>query len=37
VEFFKVYEKALQAAGAIDFSDMVPLLVRAMDKNSASV
>jgi DNA helicase II / ATP-dependent DNA helicase PcrA len=35
VEFFKVYEKALQAAGAIDFADMVPLLVRAMDKNSA--
>jgi DNA helicase-2/ATP-dependent DNA helicase PcrA len=35
VEFFKVYEKALQAAGAIDFADMVPLLVRAMDKDSA--
>src|SRR4051812_22905621 len=33
--FFKVYEKALQAAGAIDFADMVPLLVRAMDNNSA--
>jgi ATP-dependent DNA helicase UvrD/PcrA len=35
VEFFKVYEKALQAAGAIDFADMAPLLVRAMDKDSA--
>jgi ATP-dependent DNA helicase UvrD/PcrA len=35
VEFFKVYEKALQSAGAIDFADMVPLLVRAIDKNSA--
>jgi DNA helicase-2/ATP-dependent DNA helicase PcrA len=35
VDFFRVYEKALQAAGAIDFADMVPLLVRAMDQNSA--
>jgi ATP-dependent DNA helicase UvrD/PcrA len=35
VEFFKVYENTLQAAGAIDFADMVPLLVRAMDQNSA--
>jgi len=34
-EFFRVYEKALRSAGAIDFADMVPLLVRAMDNNSA--
>jgi DNA helicase-2/ATP-dependent DNA helicase PcrA len=34
-EFFRVYEKALHSAGAIDFADMVPLLVRAMDNNSA--
>jgi DNA helicase-2/ATP-dependent DNA helicase PcrA len=31
VTFFRVYEEALRAAGAIDFADMVPLLVRAMD------
>ncbi len=31
VEFFRVYEKALQSAGAIDFADMVPLVVKAMD------
>ena len=31
VEFFRVYEKALHATGAIDFADMVPLVVRAMD------
>jgi DNA helicase-2/ATP-dependent DNA helicase PcrA len=35
VEFFKVYEQALRTAGAIDFADMVPLVVRAMDKHSA--
>ncbi len=29
-DFFKVYEAALQQAGAIDFADMVPLLLRAM-------
>ena len=29
-EFFTVYEAALQQAGAIDFADMVPLLLRAM-------
>jgi DNA helicase II / ATP-dependent DNA helicase PcrA len=32
-EFFLVYERALRDAGAIDFADMVPLVVRAMDKN----
>src|SRR5712692_6785342 len=35
VEFFRVYEKALRNAGAIDFADMVPLVVRAMDSNPA--
>jgi DNA helicase-2/ATP-dependent DNA helicase PcrA len=35
VNFFRVYEQALKSAGAIDFADMVPLLVRAMDKNVA--
>jgi DNA helicase-2/ATP-dependent DNA helicase PcrA len=34
VEFFRVYERALCDAGAIDFADMVPLVVRTMDKNS---
>ena len=29
-DFFKVYEAALRQAGAIDFADMVPLLLRAM-------
>jgi DNA helicase-2/ATP-dependent DNA helicase PcrA len=33
VEFFRVYESALRDAGAIDFADMVPLLVRTMDSN----
>ena len=33
VEFFRVYEHALRDAGAIDFADMVPLVVRAMDDN----
>src|SRR5262245_22045069 len=32
-EFFRVYERALRDAGAIDFADMVPLVVRTMDKN----
>jgi DNA helicase-2/ATP-dependent DNA helicase PcrA len=35
VEYFRVYEDALRAAGAIDFADMVPLVVRAMDRNPA--
>jgi DNA helicase II / ATP-dependent DNA helicase PcrA len=35
VEFFRVYEQALRGAGAIDFADMVPLVVGAMDKNPA--
>src|SRR5436190_17049496 len=35
VGFFKVYEQALRSAGAIDFADMVPLLVGAMDKHPA--
>jgi DNA helicase-2/ATP-dependent DNA helicase PcrA len=33
VEFFRVYEQALRDAGAIDFADMVPLVVAAMDKH----
>jgi DNA helicase-2/ATP-dependent DNA helicase PcrA len=33
VEFFRVYERALRDAGAIDFADMVPLVVRTMDRN----
>lgn len=33
VEFFRVYERALCGAGAIDFADMVPLVVRTMDNN----
>jgi DNA helicase-2/ATP-dependent DNA helicase PcrA len=35
VEYFRVYEAALREAGAIDFADMVPLLVRAMDRHPA--
>jgi DNA helicase-2/ATP-dependent DNA helicase PcrA len=35
VEFFRVYEGALRAAGAIDFADMVPLVVRTMERNHA--
>jgi DNA helicase II / ATP-dependent DNA helicase PcrA len=34
VDFFRVYEKALRAAGAIDFADMVPLVVKAMDHHA---
>jgi DNA helicase II / ATP-dependent DNA helicase PcrA len=33
VEFFRVYESARRDAGAIDFADMVPLVVRTMDNN----
>lgn len=33
VPYFRVYETALRHAGAIDFADMVPLVVKAMDKN----
>src|SRR5262249_20751577 len=33
IEFFRIYERALKAAGAIDFSDMVPRLVKAMDRD----
>jgi DNA helicase II / ATP-dependent DNA helicase PcrA len=33
VDFFRVYEKALRSAGAIDFADMVPLLVAAMNRH----
>ena len=33
VPFFRVYEEALQSAGAIDFADMVPLLVKAIDNH----
>lgn len=35
VKYFRVYEQTLSAAGAIDFTDMVPLVARAMT-NSAS-
>jgi DNA helicase-2/ATP-dependent DNA helicase PcrA len=34
-EFFRVYECALREAGAIDFADMVPLVVRTLDSNPA--
>src|SRR6266851_8113216 len=34
-EFFRVYEEVMRDAGAIDFADMVPLVVAAMDKNPA--
>jgi DNA helicase-2/ATP-dependent DNA helicase PcrA len=30
VKYFRVYEQALRDAGAIDFADMVPLVVKAM-------
>ena len=33
VLFFRVYEMALKQAGAIDFADMVPLVVKAMDRS----
>jgi DNA helicase-2/ATP-dependent DNA helicase PcrA len=33
VEFFRVYERTLKAAAAIDFADMVPLVVNAMDRH----
>jgi DNA helicase-2/ATP-dependent DNA helicase PcrA len=33
VPFFRVYEMALKEAGAIDFADMVPLVVKAMDRS----
>jgi DNA helicase-2/ATP-dependent DNA helicase PcrA len=35
VHYFQVYEEALRDAGAIDFADMVPLLVRAMGAHPA--
>ena len=35
VDYFRVYEKALRDARAIDFADMVPLVVKAMDDNFA--
>jgi DNA helicase-2/ATP-dependent DNA helicase PcrA len=35
VEFFRVYELALRDAGAIDFADMVPLVVRTMERHRA--
>jgi DNA helicase-2/ATP-dependent DNA helicase PcrA len=35
VEFFRVYEIALSENGAIDFADIVPLLVRAMERNAS--
>jgi DNA helicase-2/ATP-dependent DNA helicase PcrA len=33
VPYFRVYEAALRGAGAIDFADMVPLVVKAMDRS----
>jgi DNA helicase-2/ATP-dependent DNA helicase PcrA len=35
VKFFQVYERAMRSAGAIDFADMVPRLVAAMDRAPA--
>jgi hypothetical protein len=35
VKFFRVYEQALREIGAIDFADMVPLLVKAIAGNEA--
>ena len=34
-KYFRVYEQALREAGAIDFADMVPLVVKAMAGNEA--
>jgi len=35
VRYFRVYEQALSAAGAIDFADMVSLVVNAMTSNGS--
>jgi ATP-dependent DNA helicase UvrD/PcrA len=35
VKYFRVYERALSQAGAIDFADMVPLIAKAMADNTA--
>jgi DNA helicase II / ATP-dependent DNA helicase PcrA len=35
VRYFQVYEQAISAAGAIDFADMVPLVVKAMTTNAS--
>ena len=35
VKYFQVYEQALRDACAIDFADMVPLVVKAMTENEA--
>jgi DNA helicase-2/ATP-dependent DNA helicase PcrA len=35
VRYFQVYEQTLSAAGAIDFADMVPLVVKAMTTNAS--
>jgi DNA helicase-2/ATP-dependent DNA helicase PcrA len=35
VKYFQVYEQALSAAGAIDFADMVPLVVKAMTADAS--
>ena len=35
VRYFRVYEQALSAAGAIDFADMVPLVAKAMTNNAS--
>jgi DNA helicase-2/ATP-dependent DNA helicase PcrA len=34
-KYFRVYEHALRQAGAVDFADMVPLVVKAMAENPA--
>jgi DNA helicase-2/ATP-dependent DNA helicase PcrA len=36
VKYFRVYEQALQDAGAIDFADMVPLVTEAMSATGLS-
>jgi DNA helicase-2/ATP-dependent DNA helicase PcrA len=35
IAYFQVYEQALRDAGAIDFADMVPMLVKAMQGDAA--
>lgn len=35
VKYFRVYQQALQDASAIDFADMVPLVVKAMTENQS--
>jgi DNA helicase II / ATP-dependent DNA helicase PcrA len=35
VKYFEVYQQALRDACAIDFADMVPLVVKAMTENES--